>query len=72
MQLHNYLQFLHLKTMTENVLISSVTESRRLVRADTEDLGILIPESVLSKRKRVIRHGVRHRYRAWPYLRLIE
>ena len=36
--------------MTENMPISDVTESRRLVRADTNGFGILLPESVLSKR----------------------
>ena len=55
--------------MTEILPFSKVTESRRLVRADTDGLGSLLPESVLSKRKRVMRHG-RHRYRAGPCLRL--
>ena len=36
--------------MTENMPISDVTESRHLVRADTNGFGILLPESVLSKR----------------------
>ena len=36
--------------MTENMPISKVTESRHLVRADTNGFGILLPESVLSKR----------------------
>ena len=54
-----------LKTMTENMPFLSVAESRRLVRADTGDFGILLPESVLSKRKQVIGHGCL-RYRVWP------
>ena len=36
--------------MTEILPFSDVTESRRTVRADTDGLGILLPESVLSKR----------------------
>ena len=55
--------------MTENMPISDVTESRHLVQTDTGDLDILLPESVLSKRKRVMGHGCL-RYRVWPYLRL--
>ena len=35
--------------MTEIMPFSDVTESRRQVRADTDELGVLLPESVLSK-----------------------
>ena len=35
--------------MTETMPFSDVTESRRTVRADADELGILLPESVLSK-----------------------
>ena len=46
---------------------SDDTESRRWVRADAEDMGALLPESVLSTRKQVIRHGSL-RYKAKPSL----
>jgi hypothetical protein len=36
-----------LMTMTENLLFSDVSESRQLVRADTEEMSDLIPELVL-------------------------
>ena len=54
--------------MTENAFPSDAAENRRLVQADADDLNVLIPESVLSKRKQVIGHGC-PRYRAGPYLR---
>ena len=44
---------------------SEATESRRTVRADAEGLGALLPESVSSKRKRVMKHGC-PRYGAGP------
>ena len=37
--------------MTEIMPFLDVAESRRLVRADTDGLGVLLPESVLSKPK---------------------
>ena len=45
----------------------NATESRRVVRADAEYLGALFPESILSKRKQVMRSGSL-RYRARPLL----
>ena len=60
-----------LKTMTEIAPLQEAAESRRLLRADAEDLGVLLPESVLSKRKRVIRPGS-PRYRARPWLRPVK
>ena len=36
--------------MTETIPPSDAAESRRLVRADADELGILLPESILSKR----------------------
>ena len=36
--------------MTETTPYSDAAESRRLVRADADEFGVLLPESVLSKR----------------------
>ena len=36
--------------MTETTPFSEAAESRRLVRADADEFGVLLPESVLSKR----------------------
>ena len=57
---YTYLIKLDLKTVTEILPFSDVAESRRLVQADTNGLGSLLPESVLSKRKRVMRHVLAH------------
>ena len=57
--------------MTEIKPFSKAPESRRLLRADADGSGALLPESVLSKRKRVMRHGC-HRYMARPCLRLMR
>ena len=63
--------------MTEIIPFSDVTESRRAVRADADELGVLLPESVLSKPWRsirprsVMRHGC-PRYRAGPCLRSLS
>ena len=38
------------KNCDEDGTVIELSESRRLVRADTDGFGILLPESVLSKR----------------------
>ena len=50
---------------------SKAAESRRLVRADADGLGALLPESASSTRKQVMKHGS-PRYRAKPWLGLLS
>ena len=45
------------KALTENLPLSNAAESRWLVQTGADGLGDLIPESVLPKRKPVVKPG---------------